>query len=123
MKPNSTVVSEREDVFTVLADHARSRSVGALWTTAIGGVVNGGLVWWQYPAWSWLAAGFVAAAAFGAWGLVDRVVLARAALQGEARPSNALPELRDLIAVLGTGAAGWAVLMFIAAALGRGARY
>ena len=123
MKPNSTAVSEGENVFTVLADHARSRSVGALWTTAIGGVLNAGLVWWQYPAWSWLAAGFVAAAAFGAWGLVDRVVLARSALGDDARAPDALPEIRKLIAVLGTGAAGWAVLTFIAAALGRGARY
>jgi hypothetical protein len=85
----------------------------------IAGVLNAGLVSWQYPTVSWLAAGFLSAAAYGGWGLFDRAILAK-----EGRPddtafaADSLPEMRGLMAALGTLAAVWAVLGFIAAALG-----
>ena len=117
--PTSAAISDGENVFRALADQARSRSVAGLWTTAIGGAVNAGLVWWQYPALSWLTAGFVATAAYGGWGLLDRVIAARQSQQTNAgAPSDALAEVRGLIAVIGTGAVAWAVLGFMAAALG-----
>jgi len=117
-------VEREENVFTVLSDQARSRSRGGLWTTAVGGVVNAGLVWWQHPSLSWLAAGFLAVAAYGGWGLLDRSLAARSADPSAAGvPDDALPEMRALIALLGTAAAVWAVLGFIAAAFGTGARH
>jgi len=114
-------IAERngENVFTTLADQARSRSAAGLCTTTIGGVVNAGLVWWQYPSLSWLAAGFIATAAYGGWGLLDRTIAANELRRDESgAPRDALPEVRNLVAVVGTGAAVWAALRFMAAALG-----
>jgi hypothetical protein len=112
-------VSAGETVFSVLGDQARSRSRSGLWTTVIGGVLNAGIVWWQYPTSTWLAAGCLSAAAYGAWGLFDRAILAKA---GRADTSggapDALAEMRGLMAVLGTGAAVWTVVGFLLAALG-----
>jgi hypothetical protein len=109
----------RENVFTTLRDHARSRTTAALWSTGIGAALNAGFVLWQHPSLSWLAAGFVATAAYGAWGLLDRAILARATRQREmANPTDSLPEIRGFVAVIGVGAALWAALGFMAAALG-----
>jgi len=117
-------VQRENNVFTVLRDQARSRSRGWLWTTAVGGALNAALVWWQYPTLSWLAAGFLSAAAYGGWGLLDRFLAERsAAPEAAGVADDALPEMRTLIAVLGTAAAAWAVVGFISAALGTGARY
>jgi hypothetical protein len=119
-----TAAQREENVFTVLRDQARSRSRGGLWTTAVGGALNAALVWWQSPALSWLAAGFLSAAAYGSWGLLDRFLAER-----DDRPNaggltgDALPEMRTLIVLLGTAAAAWAVVGFSAAALGGGARH
>lgn len=113
-----------ENVFSVLGEQARSRSRGGLWTTTVGGVINAALVLWQHPSLSWLAAGFLAAAAYGGWGLLDRFLAARSARPDAADVADdALPEMRTLIAVVGTAAAAWAVFGFIAAALGTGARH
>lgn len=113
------LLDDGENLFTVLGNQARSRSRSALWTTAIGSAVNAGLVLWQYPSFSWLAAGFVATAAYGAWGLVDRAIVAKMDESHDTPGApNALPEMRGLIAIVGTGAALWAVLGFMAAALG-----
>ena len=112
-------VSLGETVFSVLGDQARSRSRSGLWTTAIGGVLNAGVVWWQYPTLTWLAAGCLSAAAYGAWGLFDREILAKASrAENSAGPADSLAEMRGLMAVLGTGAAVWAVAEFLLFALG-----
>ena len=112
-------VVESENVFTVLAAQARSRSRAGLWTTAIGGVINAGLVFWQYPSLSWLAAGCIAVAAYGGWGLIDRAIAAQFERPGEANiPEDSLPEMRALVAAVGTGAALVAVVTFLMKALG-----
>ena len=113
------VIDGSENLFTVLGNQARSRSRAGLWTTMLGGAVNAGVVFWQYPSLSWLAAGFVAASAYGAWGLADRAIAAKTEEAHEplAAP-DALPEMRGLIAIVGTGAGLWAVLGFMASALG-----
>jgi hypothetical protein len=112
-------VSPGETVFSVLGDQARSRSRSGLWTTAIGGVLNAGVVWWQYPTLTWLAAGCLCAAAYGAWGLFDREILAKAGrAENSAGPADSLAEMRGFMAVLGTGAAVWAVAGFLLFALG-----
>jgi hypothetical protein len=84
----------------------------------IGGVLNAGIVWWQYPTLTWLAAGCLSAAAYGAWGLFDRAILAKAGRADNPGAADALAEMRGLMAVLGTGAAVWAVVRFLLAALG-----
>ena len=117
--PAPTHAGARENVFTVLADQARARSRAGLWTTALGGAANAGLVWRQYPTLSWLVAGCVATAAYGAWGLLDRAGAANEVRPGDAGATpDALPEMRRLVAVVGTGAAVWAVVGFMSAALG-----
>ena len=116
--PATAAVRPSETVFTVLGEHARSRSRAALWTTVMGGVINAAIVWWQYPALSWLAAGFVSTAAYGAWGLFDRAIAERDA-RAEDGPADSLPEMRGFMAVLGVGAAAWAVFGFLAATLRR----
>ena len=99
-------VVESETVFTVLAAQARSRSRAGLWTTVVGGVLNAGLIFWQYPSLSWLAAGCVAVAAYGSWGLVDRAIEARSERSSNVDVlQSSLPEMRSLFAVVGTGAA------------------
>lgn len=65
-----------ENVFAVLADQARDRNAAGLWMTTVGGVVNTALIWRQYPGLHWLAAGFAAVAAYGAWALADRALTA-----------------------------------------------
>jgi hypothetical protein len=112
-------VSAGETVFSVLGDQARSRSRSGLWATLIGGVLNAGIVWWQYPTLTWLAAGCLSAAAYGAWGLFDREILAKASrADNRAGVPDALAEMRGFMAVLGTGAAVWAVAGFLLFALG-----
>ena len=113
------VIDADENLFTVLGNQARSRSRAGLWTTAIGGAVNAGLVLWQFPTLSWLAAGFVAVAAYGGWGLVDRAIAAKNAESRDTPVApDALPEMRGLIALAGTVAGIWAILGFMATALG-----
>jgi hypothetical protein len=97
-----------ENVFQVLGRQARTRTPHELWLTTGGALLSAGLVWWQHPALLWLAAGFLATAAYGAWGLLDRA----------ADDTPAADKARNLVAVIGTGAALWAVLGFMAAALG-----
>ncbi|HEY4130544.1 MAG TPA: hypothetical protein VGM50_07990, partial [Gemmatimonadaceae bacterium] len=65
---------ETESLHTVIADQARGRSTGELWTSAVGGGMNALLVWFQFPSLHWLAAGFAGVAAYGAWGLLDRSI-------------------------------------------------
>ena len=80
----------------------------------LAGAVDAGLLWWRRPMLTCLAAGCAAVAAYGAWGLLDRALESRSG----ARETTALDALRDLAAITGTAAALWAVLSFMAVALG-----
>jgi hypothetical protein len=116
---HDVTVVESETVFTVLAAQARSRSRAGLWTTTIGGGLNAGLIAWQYPSLSWLAAGCVAVAAYGSWGLIDRAIEIRSERSSNADvAADALPDLRLLVALVGTGAGLVAALRFMMWALG-----
>ena len=120
----SAIASEAEcstdNVFRTLGNHARTRSVAELWITTVVGAVDAGLLWWQHPLLSWVAAGCAAMAAYGGWGLLDRAAGARRqATSPDGRGELAfLTGFRDVTAILGTGAALWAILSFMAAALG-----
>jgi len=117
----SASVDENEDednVFRVLGAQARTRSIAQLWVVALGGAVDAGLLWWRHPMLTWLAAGCAAVAAYGAWGLLDRAIEAKRAERDAPPEALALDSLRDLTAIGGTVAAVWAVLSFMAVALG-----
>jgi len=107
---------EETNVFRVLGGQARTRSIAQLWVAFVGGAVDAGLIWWRHPMLIWLAAGCAAVAAYGAWGLLDRAIEARST--NEADLAHALDGLRDLTAIAGTAAALWAVLSFMAVAIG-----
>ena len=109
---------EDTNVFRVLGTQARTRSIAQLWVVALGGAVDAGLLWWRHPMLTWLAAGCAAVAAYGAWGLLDRVIEASSAERDAPPEAHALDSLRDLTAIGGTLAAIWAVLSFMAVALG-----
>lgn len=113
------VEDEESNVFRVLGAQARTRSVAQLWVAALGGAVDAGLLWWRHPMLGWLAAGGAAVAAYGAWGLLDRAIERRTADSAAQHEAVArLGGLRDLTAIAGTAAALWAVLSFMAVALG-----
>src|SRR5690242_21879019 len=113
------VEDEENNVFRVLGAQARTRSITQLWVAAIGGAVDAGLLWWRHPMLAWLAAGCAAVAAYGLWGLLDHTIETRTTGQSAPRgPLSQLRGLRDLTAVVGTAAALWAVLSFMAVALG-----
>ena len=115
----SDVEDEESNVFRVLGAQARTRSVAQLWIAAIGGAVDAGLLWWRHPMLGWLAAGCAAVAAYGIWGLLDRTIETRTAEPAPPRVTLAqLRGLRGLTAIAGTIAALWAVLSFMAVALG-----
>jgi hypothetical protein len=108
-----------ENVFQVLAQQARTRTTQELRVTTLGGLINAGLLWWQHPGLSWLAAGFAATAAYGLWGLLDRETQARTKVAERDRgKTEQLTGLRDLATLLGVGAALWALFGFMAATLG-----
>jgi hypothetical protein len=109
-----------DNVFRTLGNHARTRSVTELWITTMVGAVDAALLWWQHPLLSWVAAGCAAMAAYGGWGLLDRAASARRqpTTPDERGELAFLTGFRDLSAILGTGAALWAILSFMAAALG-----
>ena len=115
----ATDAERNENVFDVLAAQARARTRSELRTTALGCGVNAALIWWQFPRLSWLAAAFMAASAYGFWGLIDRAV------DESERPTHhdrglteQLIGFRGMAAVMGSGAALWAAFSFMRAALG-----
>ena len=113
------VEGEENNVFRVLGAQARTRSVAQLWVATIGGAVDAGLLWSRHPMLGWLAAGCAAVAAYGIWGLLDRAIETRTTEPTTPRGMLAqLDGLRDLTAIVGTAAALWAVLSFMAIALG-----
>lgn len=115
----SQVERDEDNVFRMLGNHARTRSVTELWMTTLVGGADAALLWWQHPLLSWVAAGCAAMAAYGVWGLLDRTASTRQPATPDERGKLAqLVGFRDLSAILGTGAALWAILAFMAAALG-----
>lgn len=112
-------VLDEETLHAVIAAQARRRSASELWTTAVGGTTNALLLWAQFPSLHWLAAGFAAVAAYGAWGLVDRQISIR-----ELKDDQSPEEFVFLRFVRGmTAGAGWiaalaAVVEFTNAAVG-----
>ena len=106
------------NVFRVLGAQARTRSIAQLWVAALGGAGDAALLWWRHPMLGWLAAGCAAAAAYGAWGLLDRAIETKRAGQTGPSETLGLEGLRDFVAIAGTAAALWAALSFMAVALG-----
>ena len=117
MKSEIRTTGSDESLFVILARHARERSPMELWTTAVGGVVNAGFVWWQFPALRWVAAGFAAVAAYGIGGLSERLLAASASDHSASWRNKALVVLRSVALAGGMTAAAGAVLGFMAAAL------
>jgi hypothetical protein len=114
-----TDVSRTENVFQVLANNARRRTLGELLTTAIGCGVNAAFIWWRYPSIAWVGAGFAACAAYAVWGLLDRPLLDAEQRGFVARDrAELLRKAQRAIAIAGTGSALWALMRFMAAALG-----
>jgi hypothetical protein len=103
-----------ENVFRTLARQARSRSATQLWIITLGGAVDGIILGWTHPGLSWLATGCAATAAYGIWGLLDRAV----PVDAPNAATSAAIDVRNVVAVLGTGAAVWTVLSFMATVLG-----
>jgi hypothetical protein len=108
-----------ENVYQVLANNARHRTLGELRTTAIGCGVNAAFIWWRYPGLSWLAAGFAACSAYAVWGLLDRRLLDAEDHGFVARDrADFLRKGQRIVVAAGTGVALWALMRFMAAALG-----
>src|SRR5215475_9449541 len=114
------IVSQPADtVFSVLAAQARARTTTELRTTALGCAVSAGLLFWQHPAWSWLASAFLAASAYGTWGLLDRALVDESVREHpDDGTIEALRGWRKVAVAIGFGAALYTVFRFMAAALG-----
>lgn len=119
--PVATIGVDDEDtnIFRVLGTQARTRSIAQLSLAFVGGAVDAWLIWSRHPMLTWLAGGCAAVAAYGAWGLLDRAIEMQSTSEMDsAHDAPALESLRDLTAIAGTAAALWAVLSFMAIALG-----
>jgi hypothetical protein len=104
---------EIESLHTVIADQARGRSTGELWTSAVGGGTNALLVGFQFPSLHWLATGFAGVAAYGAWGLLDRGIRTlKIKNQNDRGAAIFLRLLRGAAAVGGWTAANVAIVGF-----------
>jgi hypothetical protein len=115
----SDVAKPSDTVFSVLAAQARARTTTELRTTALGCAVSAGLLFWQHPALSWLASAFLAASAYGTWGLLDRALIDEARREHpDGGTIQFLRGWRKIAVVIGSGAALYTVFRFMAAALG-----
>ena len=109
-------VDDEETIHHVLATRARTHSASELWMTAVGGVMNSILLWTRFPRLHWLASGFAAVAAYGAWGLVDRVMnVPRLEKDYSREETRFLGAMCVLIGVIGWAATLFAVASFITA--------
>lgn len=112
-------VKPADTVFSVLAAQARARTTTELRTTALGCAVSAGLLFWQHPALSWLASAFLAASAYGTWGLLDRALVDESVREHpDPGTTRFLRGWRKVAVVIGSGAALYTVFRFMAAALG-----
>jgi hypothetical protein len=117
--PAAALQEPTESLNAVIADQARTRSAGELWTTAAGGGVNALILSLQFPSLHWLAAGFAGVAAYGIWGLIDRSI--EALELKDVKEPGAMAFLKLVRAMAGVG--GWiaaiaAVVLFTTAAVG-----
>jgi hypothetical protein len=113
--PTESQISD--NVFVVLAQRASERSPAELWTTAIGGSVNAVVVFARHPHLHWLGAGFVAAAAYGVWGLTNRAIVTRSTHIARIR-LDLLRGVRGMMVPIGIVSAIVAVGSFMGVALG-----
>jgi hypothetical protein len=104
---------EEETLHSVLATQARSHGPAELWMTAVGGGMNAILLWSQFPALHWLASGFTAVTAYGAWGLLDR---ATSALRMKTSYRQDEVTFLRALSIL-VGIAGWAAALFAVVSL------
>lgn len=115
----AVAVKPADTVFSVLAAQARARTTTELRTTALGCAVSSGLLFWQHPSWSWLGSAFLAASAYGTWGLLDRAAVDEQRRENpDAGTLKFLLGCRQAAIVIGSSAAFWTVFRFMAAALG-----
>jgi len=117
MRSELRATGNDESLLVTLARNARERSPMELWTTAVGGAVNAAFIWWRFPALNWLAAGFGAVAAYGIGGLCERLLAARTSDEASRWRKPLLVTVRTIAVAGGLGAAAFAVLVFMAAAL------
>ena len=98
-------IAEEETIFSLLADRARSHSVGHLTLTATVGLVDAAALGWKHPA-AWPLATLCAAAGlYGLWGLIDRALSVRVSSGlPDAAATNLLRIVRELVALVGLGA-------------------
>ena len=106
-----------DNVFSVLAQRASERSGAELWTTAVAGSVNAIFVLTRHPNLHWLGAGFVAAAAYGCWGLANRAIVTKGTHLTRLR-LDLLRGLRGMMVPIGVVSAIAAMGSFMAVALG-----
>ncbi|HEX4683812.1 MAG TPA: hypothetical protein VH277_13930 [Gemmatimonadaceae bacterium] len=104
---------QEETLHRVLATQARSHGPAELWMTAVGGGMNAILLWAQFPALHWLASGFAAVTAYGAWGLLDRAT--SMLRMKRAHREDEVTFLRTLSVLVGI--AGWAAALFAVVSL------
>jgi hypothetical protein len=104
----AVVGSGSETLHAVLASQARDRTKLELWAGAVIGGTNAALIWARFPSLHWLAAGFAAAASYGAWGLIDRKLTDLDQSLERAPYSKILMLFTRILA----GALGWACALF-----------
>lgn len=108
-----------ETLHEVLATQARERTRLELAAGAIVGGANAALIWARFPSLHWLAAGFAATACYGVWGLADRkLTKLDESSRSDAHMRIPMRFTRVVAAVLGWGAALFAIGAFLTAALG-----
>jgi hypothetical protein len=113
----TTTSHSSDDLFHALAARARATSDGRLVLAVIGGLaVTLSAAVWQPVGWLVIASTGVCAAAFGAWGIADRELAERGAMNGSS--VVVLRGARAFSVVLGTCAAIVAALVVLGAALG-----
>jgi hypothetical protein len=115
----ATVTENRESLFGVLAAGARRASDGQLVLAVVAGLTGATAIpLWALAWWRW-SLPLVAVAAFGGWGIFDRVAHERAIAQGPGFGGHrALGVARWVTAALGGCAVVAAGLLFMGQALG-----
>lgn len=99
-----------------LAARARHASAGQLYTDAIAGILAAALVWyWRGAFWTLLLPFSIAVAAFGVWGVIDRLLAERPV---GTRVRVVLKTVRVLVAVAGFGAGAFLLMVLLARSLG-----
>jgi hypothetical protein len=106
-----------DDLFRTLAAHAREMRDGQLVLVVLVGLATAlGVAVWQPPAWPLVGSLSFGVAAFGAWGIADRELIARDAARG---PSwRILRLIRGICVLCGACAVVVALFSLLGVALG-----